>query len=311
MTISVSGNEPGVIFRDELPVPKTNIEIYERLYVLEQWFRRVAYASLMARYGSNWKSALPPELLGDLKRRLKQLDGRMHLHCENSNNAIWVLTLEELRTVLLSDNTWPTVRVLTGLPRGVVDTRLDELREIRNVVGHSRATSGNTLVVLNGLATGLTPGIERFKTHLLYSVADAIHLEDDGDDGYVFDLYAQLVANNDWSSFQPVLSSSKLFYSLTHLPVAPFDRCVRVKRFLADMSTCENEILAVLVNKLGDEFTLTWPRALSDVEHDHVVRFFFSRRVGSWTSTPYVEQSPEAICDPRVWFYENQRPESE
>lgn len=107
---------PAVIFRDELPVPTTNIIIYEHLYVREQWFRRVALAGLMARYGSTWKSALPSELMGELKRRLKQLEGRVHLDCENSDNAIWLLTLDELRLVLLADSTWPSVKQLTGLP---------------------------------------------------------------------------------------------------------------------------------------------------------------------------------------------------
>jgi hypothetical protein len=86
---------PSIVFREELPLPTTNIEIYEQMYALEQWLRRVACASLMARFGSTWRSALPPELAGDLKRRLKQLEGRVHLDCENSRNAIWLLTLED------------------------------------------------------------------------------------------------------------------------------------------------------------------------------------------------------------------------
>ena len=48
-----------VIFQAELPVPVTNLEIYEHVYVLEQWLRRIAFASLVAKFGLQWRGALP------------------------------------------------------------------------------------------------------------------------------------------------------------------------------------------------------------------------------------------------------------
>jgi len=300
---------PAVEFREELPVPLTNIELYEGLYVLEQWFRRIAYASLLARYGSTWRSALPTDLVMHLKKRLKQLEGRVHLQCENSNNAIWLLTLEELRVVLLAETIWPTVKVLTGLPRGVLDGRLAEMREIRNVVGHSRATTRSTVVILHGLAQGLRPGIERFKEQLLYQENSEIHVPDgETSDELVPDLYEDFVRHNDWSEFQPMLSESRFFYSLTRLPVAPFDHFLPVSQFVGQMRNYEDALLAVLVNKVGDEFTLTWPKAATHVEHDGIVRFFFASQTMPWTETEYSSQRVSALCDPRVWFYENRRP---
>jgi hypothetical protein len=302
---------PTVIFQDELPVPTTNIEIYEQVYVLEQWFRRVAYASLMARYGSNWTATLRPGLLGDLKRRLRQLDGRVHLHCENSNNAIWLLTLDELRDVLLADATWPAVKVLTGLPRGVLDRKLDELREIRNVVGHNRATTLDTAVIVKGIAISLRPAITCFKDQLLYSMGD-MHLDHgEGSDELVPSLFSGRVKGNDWSKFQPMLTESEYFYSLTRLPAGQFDRYLRIGQFLGEMTECEDAVLAVLVNLTGDEFTLTWSKAVSDVEHEQVVQFFFASHASAWTETDYEMQRASAVCDPRIWFYENRRPEDE
>lgn len=301
---------PAVIFRDELPVPTTNITIYEQLYVLEQWFRRVALAGLMAPYGSTWKSALPSELMGDLKRRLKQLEGRVHLDCENSDNVIWLLTLDELRQVLLTDSTWPSVKRLTGLSRGLLESKLDELREIRNVVSHNRATTENTLVILNGLNASLRSGIAQFKDEFLYPTNGAWKQDPDTDsvEGLVPSLFAELEDGNDWSSFQPMLSESTLYFSLTSLPTEPF-AYLNVNRFLEKMKDCERGILALLLNKTGAEFTLTWPKAVTDPEHDQIVRFFFSCRHPHWTDTEYHNQRVSAICNPRVWFYENARPE--
>jgi hypothetical protein len=212
--------------------------------------------------------------------------------------------------VLLADSTWPTVKRLTGLPRGVLDGRLDELREVRNVVNHNRATTETTVSIVNGLAASLRAGIARFKDEFLYSSDYQLNLPDsDSSEGFVPMLYQELVETNDRFSFQSMLSESQLFYSLTRLPVAPFDCYLNINAFLADMKAREDAILALLVNKQGDEFSLTWPKAVLDVEHDQILRFFFESRGARWSKLEYGKQLASAVCDPRVWFYENARPE--
>ena len=64
------------------------------------------------------------------------------------------------------------------------------------------------------------------------------------------------------------------------------------------MEICEADVLAVLVNKVGDEFTLIWPKAASAVEHDQIVRFFFNSRANPWTETEYSAQNASALCAP-------------
>ncbi len=302
----MAGRDASVTFRDELPVPITNITIYEQVYVLEQWLRRIAYASLMGKHGPAWKGALPAQLSNDLKRRLSQLRGRVHLHAENSDNAIWLLTLDELRELLVAPSVWPMVKDLTQIPKHALEYKLDELREVRNIVGHNRATTHETAVIVDAIATSLRPGIANFKRQLIYGAHDKIHLEGtDGDVGFVPALYSELVGGNDWSKFQPMLSSSAYFYSLTRLPVEPFDVFLRVKALLRDMASVEHLLLAVLVNKLGDEFTVSWPKNAANTDHERLVKFFFSSHQGVWTETDYSQQSASAVCDPRIWFYEN------
>ncbi|HEX8207642.1 MAG TPA: hypothetical protein VF587_16380 [Solirubrobacteraceae bacterium] len=304
----MAARDPSVSFREELPVPVTNLAIYEHIYVLEQWLRRIAYASLMAKHGPDWKAALPDQLAHDLKGRLNQLRGRVHLHAENSDNAIWLLTLEELRLLLTAQGVWPLVKDLTQIPKRALEYKLDELREIRNIVGHSRATTRETAEIVEAIATTLRPAIDSFKQQLLYGAHDRIHLDDrDDDGGSVSKLFAELTRNNDWSKFQPMLSSSAYFYSLTRLPVAPFDVFLRVKAFLREMGHVEHVVLAVLVNKAGDEFTLCWPKKATEAQHERLVRFFVASHADEWTETEYERQSASAVCDPRIWFYENQQ----
>lgn len=299
-----------IIFRDELPLPEANLLAYEQIYVLEQWLRRLAYASLMARHGAAWRGALPARLAGDLKRRLRQLSGRVYLDCENSDNVIWLLTLEELRDVLLADGTWPIVKSLTGLPREMLAVKLSELREIRNVVGHSRAVSANTTLLTSGIAVSLQTGIESLKTQLLYDVGRIYIGREDFELDRVRDRFDEAMSRNDWSTFQAALVEGEYFFSLIRLPVAPFGAYLGVKALLEEMKPLAHEVLAVLVNRAGDEFTLTWPKRSGNPVHERIMRFFFTMRQ-VWTETPYESQSASAICDPRIWFYENRRPRLE
>lgn len=298
-----------VVFRDELPVPEANIVVYEQIYVLEQWLRRIAYAALMARYATNWQRAISDAFANDLKRRLRQLNGRVHLDCENSDNMIWLLTLDELGDVLLAEGTWPTVKSLSRLPKHVFETRLADLREIRNVVGHNRAVSANTALLTAGIAVALSSGIESFKAQLLYSDSARIHFGSVDEDN-VPGLFARWEVKSDPRS-QVMLMEGEHFYSLTRLPIEPFDSHLKVRSFLDAMAPLAHDVLAVLVNRMGDEFTLAWPKRASDKVHERVMNFFFVDDHQRWTQTPYEKQSPSAICDPRVWFYENQRPDAE
>lgn len=298
-------------FWDELPIPDANISIYQEVYAVEQWLRRIAYAALMARYGEDWRGTLEPELASNLKQRLRQLDGRVYLDCENSDNAIWLLTLDELQGLLLADSNWSTVKELTRLNQQVIKSKLSEIREIRNVIGHSRAVGGQAELLIRAAASALRTGIDAFKSQLLYDEDSEIHIgsPDDYEEDSVPARFASLTVNNDWSVFQPMLSESKHFYALTRLPCGPYDEFLGIRQFLAHLGLIRHKVLAILVNKMGVEFTLVWPKESSEATHAEVMSFFFSNHDVAWISIPYDKQSTAAVCDPAIWFYENQMPE--
>jgi hypothetical protein len=297
-------------FWDELPIPGANLTIYREIYSLEQWLRRIAYAALLARHGTNWRSSLPADLASSLKQRLRQLNGRVHLDCENSNNAIWLLTLDELQRLILADATWPLVKQLTGLPRGLIESKLSELRQIRNLVGHNRAAGPQTVLIAEAAAVSLRVGIDHFRGELLYREDSKLHLgqiEGDPEEG-VPSQYARLQASGDWQYFQSMLSESEYFFALTRLPFEPFGTYLAIKEFLRNFESVAHDALAILVNKLGDEFTLVWPKNSSAKAHEDILRFFFDHHDFAWIETPYEFQSPSAVCNPWIWFYENNRP---
>jgi hypothetical protein len=305
-----SGDEGG-IFWGELPIPSANLQIYREIYYVEQWLRRIAYAALLAKHGSNWRGTLPEELALSLKKRLRQLNGRVHFDCENSDNAIWLLTLDELQGLLLTDTTWPIVKQLTNFSQQVLKSKLSEIREIRNVVGHNRAAGAQTVLIAEAAAASLRVGINNFRNELLYEDKPKIHLgapfEENPVEG-VPTLYSRFRESAGSDDLQSMFSESEFFFALTRLPVEPFDTYLAVRPFLERFQPLAHDALAILVNKLGDELTLIWPKNSSEDVHQRVLRFFFENHAYAWTTTPYELQSTSAICNPWIWFYENEIP---
>lgn len=43
------------------------LPIYQEIYVIEQWFRRIAYADIIAKYGKDYTNIIPSDLLKGLK----------------------------------------------------------------------------------------------------------------------------------------------------------------------------------------------------------------------------------------------------
>lgn len=262
----------------------------------------------MAKGGVAWLGLLPTELLSELKKRLINLSRRIHLSCENSRNPVWITTMEELRTILTMDSIAPLVHEFSGYQRGFLENKLSEVIEIRNVISHNRASTPDTFSVWRGVATSLRPGLDAFKTSLLYRISDKIHLESDQQSDHAVGSYSKRCEDNDWSRFQPMLSESRHFYSLTHLPVDTNGDWVRVSGLLGAFESHAKSIFCFMINKSGNEFSVVWPKTVAEQVHEQILDTFWQIALQLWTHTTYQEQSAAYVCDPQIWFYENQKP---
>jgi hypothetical protein len=106
--------------------------------------------------------------------------------------------MEELRTILTMDSTWPIVREFSGYQKTFLENKLSEVIEIRNVIGHNRATTSDTIAVWRGIATSLRPGLDAFKASLLYQRNDEVHLETDEPSNAVVAYFSKCCRGNDW-----------------------------------------------------------------------------------------------------------------
>jgi hypothetical protein len=157
------GEHGGVVWQNHIALPEANLTLYQEIYELEVWLRRIALAALLLTYGSAWPDRLPPEIAARAKQSLAQLRRRVYLDCERSDNAVWVLTFEDLNRLLMSNELWPNVHRLTEANRTQLSARLDEIREIRNVVAHNRAAAERTLLIFRDSASLIQDGIDQFR----------------------------------------------------------------------------------------------------------------------------------------------------
>jgi hypothetical protein len=278
-----------------MPLPEINLVIYRRIYVIEQWLRRIALAALMARYGSRWSDAIPTDIGKNIKSRLAALRNRVAFDTENSDNAIWCLTLDELNTLLIYDKIWPFVKALTGFDRPELRARLDEMREIRNVIGHNRAGTDYTGKIFEAIDESLTSGIEQFRDTLLYDFGGSQQSGDLEDDA----VGARFYADRSPLGREQLARDEHFYYA--HVLSPEGGVALNLGDLLEHFDDVRRTVLAFLVNRQSiGEYTVVWPRSAHPDEHAGVLRGFATYAPSS--GKPYEEQNPKYVCHPKVWF---------
>lgn len=291
--MSVEPHRGGLTFEGDLPLPDVNISLYRRIYVLEQWLRRIALASLMARYGSQWGNSFSNEKIEQFKTRLDNLKNRVAFNTENSDNLVWCLTMDELGSLLLSKKTWDITKDLTAFHRDELIGRLNDLREIRNVIGHNRAATQYTMDVFGAIERSLDEGIARFRDRMLYDLGGQQVAAGNSDPVVELFFRERSLLGRD-----QITQDDHFYYA--HMLGAvgePLDLGALLERFDA----VRRAILAFLVSQSNaGEYALVWPKTASSQEHDQVVQLLGGharRHEGG-----YLAQSPRYACHPRVWF---------
>jgi hypothetical protein len=299
----MSGIAAQLEFDGELLVPVANIPVYRQLVSVEGWLRRIALAAWMGQYGEDWTPRVETSLRTRLTRRAERSHGLLYLGAESAAELIWQTTHGELMRLLAAEDA--AVKDLTGYDSAFLQQKLDEVREIRNLLAHNRALSERTYRILQGLLASLEQGIDKFKNQLLYW-HDGTILHDD--DGWVGSWLATLLEGNDWSRFQAFVMRSGKFLEYVNLPGDSSDTAFPDARVLLHVLAAQlDRIVAICVNKSGSEFGIVTPVAL-DEDSQAAVCKAFARNPAVWALTPFEQQEPRFICHPKIWFYENESP---
>jgi len=277
-------------FDGELLVSQINYQAYRHIYALEGWFRRICLTAWMIQFGSTWRNMLDPSVRRSLENRVQRNRRRLYLGAESHDDLIWETGHHELIQLLTADDISKSVESLTGASAGFLNGKLDEVREIRNLLAHNRALSQRTQTILLGLLASLEDAVDNFKSRTLYAQGQIIHEPDVK------------------RPFQSFISSHGDFIEYVYLPNRPSGRVADARLLLQNFSEHLDAIIAFCLNKSGDEFSILTPAKLTEDERGAIDEIF-ANSTNVWTRVPYTKQPAKYACSPKIWFYENQRPQ--
>lgn len=143
-------------------LPKTNLDIYKKIYEIENWLRRIIYTALMKKNYSDMNSLIPDELLKNLKQRRANISNRKYLDCESYDNIVWLTVFNELIELLkLKSIAW-IIEDMTEFNIDKLVPKLEEIIEIRNAMAHNVPSSPFTLKCLTAACLHVDNGISHF-----------------------------------------------------------------------------------------------------------------------------------------------------
>jgi hypothetical protein len=284
-------SEATLEFDGELLVPKINLTVYKQIYSLEGWVRRICLTVWMGCYGESWRENLDPRLRKALESRLRRNNQRVYLGAETASDLMWQATQAELAQMLAAESVAPIVRELTGADPEFLTGKLEEIREIRNLLAHNRALSDRTHRILAGLLASLEEAVDTFKLKLLYEVTKD------------YRNYTDIEVKDD-RPFQGFTAQSEDFVEFVCLPVERSSRWPDARLLLKTYHENLDEIVAFCLNKDGDEFSILMPLKIAREARDNIYKKFLENGA-VWTNVSFERQSPRFVCNPKIWFYEN------
>lgn len=292
-------------FDEEMLIAKINVVAYRKIYRLENWMRRICVAAWMARFGALWSVELEPKLRKALESRVQHNRHRLYLGAESNDDLMWQTTHGELLQMLMAPQLADTIRWITGSDPDFLRGKLQEIRDIRNLLAHNRAFSERTYIILSGLLASLEEAVDTFKERLLYGSFDILS----DDDSWIGARLNNLLADNDWSQFQAFAAKRGDFLQYVSLPAGFESRQDWPDARLLLLAFREHleGIIAFCINKTGNEFIILTPVVLPD-EIQNSLCDAFAGNPNVWTDVPFERQEPRFVCSPKIWFYENESP---
>ena len=216
-------------FKAEMLIPSSNGEVYNQVYELENWFRRICLTAYMKEFGTGWINHMQRPTLNSLRGKYNKSQDLLHLDIQGDDNLIWMATHGELMQLLAQSEVSAQVRLLTGFTQTALSQKLDELRYIRNIMAHNRAFSETTLIIVRGIIASLLQAVQIFKKQVLYHDHDELLLgkffENDVGESFFENDVSRYLAKV-WElkdkalKYQFYISLYKDIYSLVTLPVA-------------------------------------------------------------------------------------------
>ncbi|MDO9465633.1 MAG: hypothetical protein Q7J67_10115 [bacterium] len=304
----------------EVPFSKYNLLIYSELYVLENWLRRIIYTLLLAKFGKDWKGVIPEKILNDLKRRLKETRDRVYLDCENNDNVIWLTTLGELSQLFKLESIMPILKDITTYSGKLISSKIEDLGEIRNIIGHNRAIGKSTFEIYRGVLKTFNVLLKSFKNKIIHMKGIKLIRERDE-----YSVPSSIYFNIQNRHNKGKKNSEKLEALFIDTPYFYFlwdiDEDKQKKEHYVNISTLldlfgdlTEYIMAFFLQSIYDTDTMgvTGLRIAIPKNCDYkmlqkIYKTFLRSCDSIWTDKrAYDEQEAKFVCHPKIWFYETE-----
>lgn len=293
-------------FKDEMLIPNINGEVYYGIYELENWLRRICLTIYMTKFGPNWTNEILDKRIEKIAKKNEKL---LYLGADIDDNIIWAANQGQLMNLLTDEKVKDMVEQLLEFKIKIFDSKLNELREIRNILAHNRALSPRTEFFYKSIYEALQSAIINFKKKILYD--NGMEIKDGDFTDKICKYFNQKMNGNNWSVFQAYIANRDNLYSLVCLPVKRNGRMgnyIDTKKLIKRYKKLMKHILAFHINKTGDEYSVLFT-SKSDFEKIKEIIDIFVSNPEFWTTTSYINQDPRYACNPKIWYYENRQPD--
>jgi len=315
-----------VHFNWHIPVFRSNLNSYEKIYVLEHWLRRLIYVALTAEHGKEWKGALPQEIYSKIKLRLNDTRNLSYLKIDNDLpfNEIWLTSLEETLEIINEKRLRKAIGRITKYTNKVLSREIEKIIEIRNVIAHNRVVLANTPEMIDGVLKVLSGAINNLNSYIAGSHPSTECLGKfencitkgvkEDPIANIFEIRANQLPEKELPFL--VLEESDYFYHIYCWWGATDESSLQVSRILFSLRSITDLLTAVAVNpavfypNLDPEdffehtLRFTWPKALDLDDQVRTVETIMieTRSDYLWGDCPIEEQNYLVLANPLVWL---------
>jgi len=300
------------VWSEEILVPSANVLGYRLIFEAETWLRRICWTALLVAEGPAWVESLDEQFRKRLEAQSSQNSSRWYLGVDAEEELLWSTSHGQLATLLRRQAIKDEIYRLCGYHGELLAKRLESVSLVRNTLAHGRAISEESIRILKADLSVIRGAVDRFKNETLYAQIEIVSIGD----GLPDDLYEFMFA---FKNLDRGIRGQQLFVgvtddlvSLVRLPVDPWG-WPDGRKLRDHLGEVAHLIVCILANKSGDEFQILMPRRLPLNDKMQVLTRFMMPELlaNSMTDTPFEKQPATSSCWPRLWFYENRRPDQE
>lgn len=297
-------------FKGEIPISINNFSIFNKVFISEQWIRRIIMFVLMRDYGKDWIKAFNDKDLEDYENMRRKLVGKEIIDLKD-DNLLWYASLAYLGKFIKRNDIKTKIENITGVNAKKISSSIFKIADIRNEMAHNRTITKFMEIESEKSFNILKQAISNFKENTIYDQKSKIKSNffyERGESRLETYFNMQLEKQYKKNNIQAFLAEADDFYSIVLLPCkALSDSYINICKLLEIYTEFKDYIIAFFVNKSGNEYQIILSKKSANdfMVNKEIINIFFEIVGKIGTNLTYELQDSKFTCNPKIWFYEN------